>query len=1164
MRRYQIAILLAFSAGVLAGDDALTRKCLAAQPWGTVGVQDTCPNTFQRFDQKLEPKGDLGGSAAGDLPPDHEKGEQAEAAYAKEGASGVFSRTATGHEGEQGQYRMDGSEYIIRFKQYKMQDEHRQNLAAAFEESLPESVWEWVERNNPAKRYPTDFGVLRVDEAALKAVQAAVALIPWVKDLTTQQKIFRSLSSESDSDAKAQRAKGRKRGRKAGPRAGGGASGKSAERAEVHSGPSAPRVDADLPWSPAVEKPPGRLRTKPTIGLDGDDSSLGPDDFGNASEHSRRQLLYSAGSKSITDAFSASTIWKKGFTGQKVKMAVFDTGVRLDHPHFKNIEERSNWTHENTLNDGLGHGTFVAGVIASQGNECQGFAPDALIHTFRVFTNDQVSYTSWFLDAFNYAIATDMNVINLSIGGPDYLDHPFVEKVWELTANNIIMVSAIGNDGPLYGTLNNPADQMDVIGVGGIDYTDHMASFSSRGMSTWELPAGYGRTKPDIVTYGRDVIGSKIQGGCRSLSGTSVASPVVAGAVVLLASTVPAEGRWDLLNPAVMKQALVEGATVINGPHIHEQGMGKLNLINSYNILKAYKPRASTVPGKWDLTNCPYMWPYCKTPLYAGAMPVILNTTVVNGMGLTGWIEGEPEWVAGQYGKLMDVRFEYSSSLWPWTGFLALYLRVKKEGEFFSGVVQGTVKFTVVSPPARGETRQRRSIVELPLKLNVIPTPSRRNRLLWDNYHSVRYPPSYLPRDSLDVRQDILDWNGDHPHTNYHDMFNHLRDAGYFVEMLGSPFTCFDAKNYAAVLLVDSEEEFHMEEVEKLHRDIEQEGLGLIVFADWYNVESMVKMRFFDDNTRSWWTPATGGSNVPALNDLLSKFGIAFGDSVISGQYQLGRHRISYASGTNIIRFPAGGYLYSFQMTERAAGQKGRGGNSRNSPALGMYKPKGKHGAIVVHGDSNCLDSSHIQMTSNCFWVLVKMIEYANSGNLDHSVFASSGLLNSPEGSPSMNHPRRRTDVDFTETSRVLKHDPVCGPDTPVEFQTGADPQMSAALVESPPSKNSFTQIQGWLPRSQCLRTPLARHSSQTAPARILSQSCIWTKAGSDLSQARDAPGGAPADGEGDKGPGVDLRPHTVPETNQKAHAPAKEPQPLPRELIEQDGMGAAQHVPSV
>ncbi len=51
-------------------------------------------------------------------------------------------------------------------------------------------------------------------------------------------------------------------------------------------------------------------------------------------------------------------------------------------------------------------------------------------------------------------------------------------------------------------TLNNPADQNDVIGVGGINYRDKIASFSSRGMTTWELPSGYGRVKPDIVAYG--------------------------------------------------------------------------------------------------------------------------------------------------------------------------------------------------------------------------------------------------------------------------------------------------------------------------------------------------------------------------------------------------------------------------------------------------------------------------------------------------------------------------------------------------------------------------------------------------------------------------------------------------------------------------------------
>ena len=73
--------------------------------------------------------------------------------------------------------------------------------------------------------------------------------------------------------------------------------------------------------------------------------------------------------------------------------------------------------------------------------------------------------------------------------------------MWEITSNGIIMVSAIGNDGPLYGTLNNPADQNDVLGVGGIDYQDKIATFSSRGMSTWELPRGYGRSKVVLLPH---------------------------------------------------------------------------------------------------------------------------------------------------------------------------------------------------------------------------------------------------------------------------------------------------------------------------------------------------------------------------------------------------------------------------------------------------------------------------------------------------------------------------------------------------------------------------------------------------------------------------------------------------------------------------------------
>ena len=60
----------------------------------------------------------------------------------------------------------------------------------------------------------------------------------------------------------------------------------------------------------------------------------------------------------------------------------------------KPCRERTNWTHEPTLEDGLGHGTFVAGVIGGIDSSCPGFAPEVELYTFRVFTNDQVWQSS--------------------------------------------------------------------------------------------------------------------------------------------------------------------------------------------------------------------------------------------------------------------------------------------------------------------------------------------------------------------------------------------------------------------------------------------------------------------------------------------------------------------------------------------------------------------------------------------------------------------------------------------------------------------------------------------------------------------------------------------------------------------------------------------------
>ena len=78
---------------------------------------------------------------------------------------------------------------------------------------------------------------------------------------------------------------------------------------------------------------------------------------------------------------------------------------------------------------------------------------------------------------------------------------------------------------------------------------------------------------------------------------------------------------------------------------------------------------------------------------------------------------------------------------------------------------------------------------------------------------------------------------------------------------LYDPHISDNTLQYGALLMVDMEEEYYPEEITKLEQDV-KEGLGLIVFADWFNVDTMVKMKFFDDNTRSWWTPVTGRTLV--------------------------------------------------------------------------------------------------------------------------------------------------------------------------------------------------------------------------------------------------------------------------------------------------------------
>ncbi|GAM22251.1 hypothetical protein SAMD00019534_054260 [Acytostelium subglobosum LB1] len=778
--------------------------------------------------------------------------------------------------------------------------------------------------------------------------------------------------------------------------------------------------------------------------------------------------LFEANQKAfqITEVLDAQVIWDNGFTGKGTKVAIFDTGLHKDHRHFRNVKSIHDYTSEKIFNDEIGHGTFVTGVIASDHEECPGLAPDAELYIFRVFTTKKLSYTSWFLDAFNHAIHIQVDVLNLSIGGHDYMDRPFVEKVWEMSANNIIVVSAIGNDGPLYGlssTLSNPADQSDVIGVGSIDEYDKIASFSSRGMTTWEIPEGYGRIKPDIVTYGSNVQGSMAPNTftsnkqCRPLSGTSVSSPVVAGAIALLISTVDKDKR-SFVNPASIKQVLLESARPIPEANIFEQGHGKLNLLEAYKSLSKYRPRASFSPTSVDFTSCPYNWPFCTQPLYYSGIPTVVNITIINGMDVSGQIVSPPRWIpASRDGDLLHVSFSYQELIWPWTGHIGLHISVKEEAIDFEGIAEGFVQVNITSPPQLGEQKNRFQSMLLPVKVKVIPTPPRHKRILWDQYHNLRYPSGFLPKDALDIRDEPFDWNGDHPHTNFRNLYQRLRDIGYYLEIIGSPLTCFDPENYGALLIVDPEEEFFPAEIKKIEEDVRSRGLNLIVFADWYNLDIMEKIKFYDDNTERHWTPATGGANIPAINDFLSNFGIYFGDTVFNGDIQIGDNSAFFASGSSIIGFPKGGHVYSAELLDLNRQVLMRRSASQTVPILGLYQSLSMHheqvassshnnsgssssggssegyqsGIVAVFGDSTCLDDvrhkigAHQKNVDDCYWVLESILSATQDGKDVREVFPGITTLDSPLVPHDKNNkykydiPSRPKDGDLIVMSKV-------------------------------------------------------------------------------------------------------------------------------------------------
>jgi hypothetical protein len=162
--------------------------------------------------------------------------------------------------------------------------------------------------------------------------------------------------------------------------------------------------------------------------------------------------------------------------------------------------------------------------------------------------------------------------------------------------------------------------------------------------------------------------------------------------------------------------------------------------------------------------------------------------------------------------------------------------------------------------------------------------------------------------------------------------------------------------------------------------DVTELGLHVAIFADWYSVQQMRTIKFFDENTHSWWFPETGGAHVPALNRLLHHWGFQLSPGAYSGDFSLAGHAAAFVSGSIVLPPPDAAVLSAI-VTNDNRGEAfgpglipGRGGTTALG-AVAASAARGK-GRVTVYGDSACIDdAARVEPERRCDWLVTMMLE---------------------------------------------------------------------------------------------------------------------------------------------------------------------------------------------
>ncbi|MEU8079935.1 S8 family serine peptidase [Catellatospora citrea] len=249
-----------------------------------------------------------------------------------------------------------------------------------------------------------------------------------------------------------------------------------------------------------------------------------------------------------TAQIGAPQVWANGNTGSGVAVAVLDTGVDVTHPDLAGqIVQTASFVPGQEVTDRHGHGTHVASTIAgtgaaSDGRE-RGVAPGVRLHVGKVLNDLGEGQDSWIIAGMEWAARQQgAKVVSMSLGGaPTDGTDPLSSAVNSLSAQTgALFTIAAGNSGPDMQTVGAPGAADAALTVGAVDSLDRVAFFSSRGPRR-----GDNGLKPDITAPGVDVLAARSQqssegeGLYTTMSGTSMATPHVAGVAALLAAAHP-------------------------------------------------------------------------------------------------------------------------------------------------------------------------------------------------------------------------------------------------------------------------------------------------------------------------------------------------------------------------------------------------------------------------------------------------------------------------------------------------------------------------------------------------------------------------------------------------------------------------------------------------